>query len=51
MREAQAFVRKLGIRNKTEFMRAWRDGRIPKDIPLTIDRMPGWKSWSSFLGS
>jgi hypothetical protein len=51
IREAQRFVRKLGIRNKTEFMRAWHEGRIPKDIPLTIDRMPGWKSWSSFLGS
>jgi hypothetical protein len=51
MREAQAFVRKLGVRTKTEFMRAWHEGRIPKDIPLTIDRMPGWKSWSSFLGT
>lgn len=51
LREAAAFVRGLGIRNRTEFVRAWRDGRIPKDIPLTIDRMPGWKDWSSFLGT
>ena len=50
MREAQTLVRKLRLRTKTEFMRAWHEGRIPKDIPLTIDRMPGWKSWSSFLG-
>lgn len=51
MREAQRFVRRLGVRTKAEFMRAWHEGRIPRDIPLTIDRMPGWRSWSSFLGS
>jgi hypothetical protein len=51
VRDAQALVRRLGIRTRTEFMRAWHDGRIPKNIPLTIDRMPGWKGWSSFLGS
>jgi hypothetical protein len=51
MTDATAIVRRLGIANKTEFVRAWHEGRIPKDIPLTIDRMPGWKSWDRFLGA
>lgn len=49
--DAQAFVRALGLQNKSDYERAWHEGKIPTDIPLTIDRTPGWKSWASFLGT
>jgi hypothetical protein len=50
MREAQGIVRRLGIRRRIEFVRAWQAGRLPRAIPLTIDSQPGWPGWAAFLG-
>jgi hypothetical protein len=47
---ARAFVRRLGLRTRGEFLRAKRDGRIPQDIPLSIHKHPDWKGWVDFLG-
>jgi hypothetical protein len=49
--EAQRIVRRLGIRTRSGFKRAKTSGLLPRDIPLTIDRKPGWKSWRAFLGT
>jgi hypothetical protein len=46
----RVFVRRLGLRTGAEFVRAKRDGRIPKDIPTRIDLHPEWKGWADFLG-
>jgi hypothetical protein len=46
----RAFVHRLGLRTRGEFLRAKRDGRIPKDIPLKIHRHHDWKGWADFLG-
>lgn len=50
-REAMPIVRALGIRNRTEFMEAKRTGKLPNNVPLTIDRRPDWIGWDSFLGT
>jgi hypothetical protein len=49
--QARAVVRRLGIRNRAEFLKAKRAGRIPDDIPLMIERHPDWTSWRDFLGT
>lgn len=46
----RAFVRQLGLRTRGEFLRAHHDGRIPKDIPVKIERHRDWKGWADFLG-
>ena len=46
----RAFVRRLGLSTGAEFVRAKRDGRIPKHIPTRIDQHPNWKGWADFLG-
>jgi hypothetical protein len=46
----RAFVRRLGLSAASEYRQAKRDGRIPKDIPLMIERHPEWKGWTDFLG-
>jgi hypothetical protein len=46
----RAFVRRLGLSAAREYRRAWRAGRVPKDIPLNIWRHPEWKGWPDFLG-
>lgn len=50
-REAMPIVRTLGIRNRTEFMEAKRTGKLPNNVPLTIDRRPDWIGWETFLGT
>jgi hypothetical protein len=40
----------LGLPTGAEFVRAKRDGRIPKHIPTRIDQHPDWKGWADFLG-
>jgi hypothetical protein len=47
----RAFVRRLGLRSAAEYRAAKRDGRIPDDIPLKIERHPDWKGWADFLSS
>jgi hypothetical protein len=46
----RAFVRRLGLRTRSEYRAAWHDGRIPQDIPLMLHRHPEWKGWADFLG-
>jgi hypothetical protein len=46
----RASARLLGLHTRSEYRAAWRDGRIPKDIPLEIERHPAWKGWVDFLG-
>ena len=46
----RAFVSRLGLPTGAEFVRAKRDGRIPKHIPTRIDQHPDWKGWADFLG-
>jgi hypothetical protein len=46
----RALVRQLSLPTGAEFVRAKRDGRIPKDIPTKIDQHPEWKGWADFLG-
>jgi hypothetical protein len=50
-REAMPIVRELGIRNRAEFLDAKRTGKLPHDIPLTIERRPDWIGWETFLGT
>lgn len=49
--ETQALARALDVRSRAEFTRACRDGRLPHDVRVTVDRMAGWRGWSSFLGT
>lgn len=51
LRETQVLVRALGLRSRAEFQQARRDGRLPGDVRVTVDRLPGWRGWSSFLGT
>jgi hypothetical protein len=46
----RTFVRRLGLRSSSEYRRAKRDGHIPEDMPLRIERHPAWKGWADFLG-
>jgi hypothetical protein len=46
----RAFVRRLGLRTRLEYLAAWRDGRIPRDILSSIEQHPAWKGWADFLG-
>lgn len=49
--EAQRVVRRLGIRSRAEFFRAKKSGLLPPEIPITIERRPGWKGWPTFLAT
>ena len=49
--EARAFVRKLRLKNRAAFARAWHDGRIPREIPFTIEKNPSFRDWEDFLGT
>jgi len=51
VREAMPIVRALGIRTRSEFLRAKRAGRIPRGIQTTIERRPDWIDWPHFLGT
>ena len=39
--DAREFVRKLKLKNRTEWIKAYRDGKIPKHLPAKP-----WKTYS-----
>ena len=53
--KASAFLIKLGIKDKTDFERKCKSGKIPKEIPRNTERVykkqGTWKSWGDFLGT
>lgn len=51
--EAREWARDSGINKSTDWIRAWKDGGIPRDIPIapyTVYRGKGWIDWGDFLG-
>jgi hypothetical protein len=51
--DARKFVQKLGLKNNVEWRNARKDGKIPDDIPGSIERVykKEWKGWGYFLGT
>ena len=53
--KASAFLIKLGIKDKTDFERKCKSGKIPKEIPRDPRRVykkqGTWKDWGDFLGT
>ena len=50
---ARKFVRTLGLKSFKEYRVCYKDGRLPKDIPLNVIRKyksEGWISVADFLG-
>ena len=50
VRDSIPIVRKLGIKSRAEFLRAKRNGKLPPDVPITIERSLDWRGWDAFLG-
>ncbi len=51
--EAREWARNSGINKSTDWLRIWRAGGIPRDIPLapyTAYKSKGWIDWGDFLG-
>ena len=52
--QAESYVRKRKIKSSKEFMELRRNGKIPKEIPSSPDKVykqKGWASWYEFLGT
>jgi superfamily II DNA or RNA helicase len=52
--DAQAFVRGLGLKSKTEWVEYCRSGKRPSDIPSNpnqVYRQSGWIGWGDWLGT
>jgi superfamily II DNA or RNA helicase len=51
--EAREWARLSGITKQPEWIRQWRAGKIPRDIPFTppsVYERKGWIDWGDFLG-
>jgi hypothetical protein len=51
--EARAWARQSGIDKSTDWIRVWKAGGIPRDIPIapyTAYRGEGWIDWGDFTG-
>ena len=51
--EAREWARNSGITKSTDWLRIWKAGGIPRDIPLapyTAYKGKGWIDWGDFLG-
>ena len=51
--EARAWARQSGIDKSTDWIRVWKSGGIPRDIPIapyTAYRGKGWIDWGYFIG-
>ena len=46
-REARKYVRELGLKNRDDWQRLYKEGKIPKDIPLKPERAYANKGWLS----
>jgi superfamily II DNA or RNA helicase len=52
--DARAFVRRLGLKNYTEWKEHCRSGKKPADIPFAPDQLyaeAGWLGWGDWLGT
>jgi len=51
--EAVRWVQKLGLKSKPEYITAYEEGRIDKNIPKAPDATYGdeWTGWKAFLGT
>jgi len=52
--KAKAFLKKLGIKDKEDFFRLKKLGKIPKEIPASARRVyinKGWEGWGDFLST
>ncbi len=50
---AREWARNSGINKSTDWLRIWKAGKIPRDIPLapyTVYKNEGWIDWGDFLG-
>ena len=51
--EARDYVRKLKLKNTIEWNNKFKAGKMPLNIPRSVDRLykdKGWKGWADFLG-
>lgn len=51
--EAREWARNSGINKSTDWIRVWKKGEIPRDLPIapyTVYRGKGWIDWGDFLG-
>jgi superfamily II DNA or RNA helicase len=51
--EAREWARNSGINKSTAWIRIWKEGGIPRDLPIapyTAYRDDGWIDWGDFLG-
>ncbi|HUG13151.1 MAG TPA: helicase-related protein [Opitutaceae bacterium] len=51
--EARAWARNSGINKSTAWVRLWKKGGIPRDIPIApyhVYESDGWIDWGDFLG-
>ena len=52
--KAKAFLRKLGVKDKEDFFRLKKLGKIPKKIPAGARKVyinKGWEGWGDFLST
>jgi superfamily II DNA or RNA helicase len=52
--KARAFVRRLGLKSRTEWNEYYKSRKKPPNIPVTPDRFyakDGWSSWGDWLGT
>ena len=52
--KSREFVRSLGLKNREEWIKHTKSGKLPKDIPTNAAQTyknRGWKSWGDFLGT
>ena len=52
--KAKAFLKKLGVKDKEDFYRLKKLGKIPKEIPAGARRVyinKGWEGWGDFLST
>jgi predicted helicase len=51
--QTKKFVRSLGIKTKSDWMKYYRNNNLPPNIPKTINKFyeKQWKGWPDFLGT
>ena len=50
---ARKYALKLNLKSRTEWVKLYKSGVIPKDIPISVEssyKNKGWLSWKHFLG-